>query len=302
MTSQSVLLIDDSSETHALLSADLGPEDVVVVHARSAIEGMRIAREAPCDLVLLDIHVEPIGGLETCHRLKADPRTATIPIIFLTTCCDTETKVRALELGAVDFVTKPFEPRELRARVRSALRTKSYLDLLASRAQVDGLTGLWNRAWFDEQLAAAVSRTRAEGGCFCLILFDVDHFKEVNDRFGHPFGDRALQAVARHVGAVIRGTDAFCRYGGEEFAVVLPDADVGAACRVAERMRGALLDLGLCQDGHAVPVTASFGVASSALFDGVARWGLDDLVQAADRALYTSKSAGRDRVTRAPGT
>src|SRR5687767_5489299 len=102
--SQSVLLIDASHEAHALLSLHLGPEDVVVLHARTAREGMRIAREDVCDLVLLDIHLEEIGGLELCRRLKSDPRTAPIPVIFLTSRCDTDTKVRGLELGAVDFV------------------------------------------------------------------------------------------------------------------------------------------------------------------------------------------------------
>lgn len=294
--SQSVVLIDDSLESHALLSERLRPEGVVLVHARTPFEGMRIAREGPCDLVLLDIHLEQIGGLEICRRLKSDPRTATIPVIFLASCCDTDTKVRGLELGAVDFVTKPFEPSELRARVRAALRTKLYLDLLASRAKVDGLTGLGNRAWFDEQLGEAAARCRAGGVGISLILFDIDHFKSVNDRYGHPFGDRTLQAVARHVGGVIRARDTFCRYGGEEFAVLLGETELLTACRVAERMRVALRGLDLAHDGHAVPVTASYGVAASALLpgEGCTR---EALVDAADRALYLSKRDGRDRVT-----
>ncbi len=297
---QSVLLIDDSPEMHELLDVRLSPEEVVVLHATNAHDGMRLADG--CDLILLDIHLPEVGGFEICQRLKSDPRTATIPVIFVTSCTDTETKVRGLELGAVDFVTKPFEPNELRARVRAALRSKSYLDLLSARAQIDGLTGLWNRAYFDEQLDRAVVRHQRDGGEVSLILCDIDHFKSVNDRFGHPFGDRALQALARTVGASLRRQDTFCRYGGEEFAVVLLDTDLAYACAVAERMRVAMRSLELAHEGRPVAITSSFGVASSAAFEGRGVVTRERLIEVADRALYAAKSAGRNQVSRAGPT
>ena len=157
---QTLLVIDDSPEIHLLLDVRLRPENLRIEHAHDPIEGLARAVAAPPDLILLDMEMPGMTGLEVCARLKADPATAMVPVIFLTGAEGVDIKVRGFDLGAVDFVTKPFDPAELRARVRAALRTKRFHDMLSARAQIDGLTGLWNRGYFNQRLAEEVKAVR----------------------------------------------------------------------------------------------------------------------------------------------
>lgn len=299
--SATVLAIDDAPEVHALLGARLKPEGVRLLSALGWEEGRELALTELPDLVLLDVEMPGHSGLDLCRLLKADPRTAAIPIIFLTGSTDVNTKVHGFDLGAIDYVTKPFHPAELRARVRSALRTKRYQDLLAQRAQLDALTGLRNRGYFDEFLDAAVRSAHQESRPCSLVLMDLDHFKRLNDRYGHPFGDLVLQRAGELVSASTRLGEAACRYGGEEMALILPGMSVAPAILVAGRLRAALASLELAPRGERVVVTASFGVAETR---EVARIGQGataaDLVAAADAALYQAKHQGRDRVCSQP--
>ena len=219
--SQTVLAIDDSPDIHRLLEVRLRPEGLVLHHALSADEGLAKAIALKPDLILLDVHLPLLSGFEVCHRLKSDPVTAGIPVIFLTGASAVQTKVQGFDLGAVDYVVKPFEPAELRARVRAALRTKRFQDLLAARSHVDGLTGVWNRTYFDQRFGDEIAAAKRYGRVVSLIMLDLDHFKGHNDSFGHPFGDQVLQAVGDILHAVLRSTDAPCRFGGEEFALDL---------------------------------------------------------------------------------
>ncbi len=256
-----------------------------------------MALELRPDLILLDVDMPEQSGLDLCRTLKSDPRTAVIPIIFLTAASDVNTKVHGFDLGAVDYVTKPFHPAELRARVRSALRTKRYQDLLTARAQVDALTSLHNRGYFDDFLASAVRAAIDTSAPCSLVLVDLDHFKGLNDRFGHPFGDLVLQQVGELIGATVRATDAACRYGGEELALILPGLTSATASRVAERVRSAISCLELAPKGEAVEVTASFGVAELCDLPGPPSGATAAaLVAAADAALYRAKQQGRNRV------
>jgi two-component system, cell cycle response regulator len=295
---QTVLAIDDSPEIHTLLDVRLRPESLVVKHAFGAEEGIAAATACQPDLILLDVDMPGMGGLEVCSILKADPTTTMVPVIFLTGAEAVETKVRGFDLGAVDYVTKPFDAAELRARVRAALRTKRFQDMLSARARVDGLTGLWNRGYFNERLADEVGAYRRHGRDVSLVLLDVDHFKRVNDDYGHPFGDLVLQRIGETLAACSRGVDAACRYGGEELALVLPDTSPEQAALLAERVREAIAAIELRPRGAKVQITASFGVASArdlSAHDGVTA---EALVAKADRALYTAKNAGRNRVAR----
>ncbi len=295
--SATVLVIDDAPEVHALLAARLRAEGVLLLSALDWAEGRELAMTKAPDLILLDVEMPGFSGLDLCRLLKSDPRTSSIPIIFLTGATDVSTKVHGFDLGAVDYVTKPFHPAELRARVRSALRTKRYQDLLAAKAQVDALTGLRNRGYFDEFLAAAVRSAHAESRPCSLVLVDLDHFKQLNDRFGHPFGDLVLQRVGEIVNASVRVGEAACRYGGEEMALILPNTPVRAAVVVADRVRTAISAIELSPRGERVLVTASFGVAETGR-SGRAGHGASAaaLVVAADAALYRAKQHGRDRV------
>lgn len=292
-----VLVVDDSFDIHRLLTARLKSEGVEVLSAYDGDSALRAISSTRPDLVLLDVDLGATSGFDICRHLKSQESTLDIPIIFLTAATDINAKVRGFELGAVDYVTKPFEPTELRARVRAALRTKTLLDLLASRAMVDGLTTLWNRRYFDERLAAELAASGRHGRPVGLVMLDLDHFKRLNDTRGHPFGDRVLQAVGATLSGAVRPSDVACRYGGEEFAIVLPETALSEAAVVAERVRARLNDLRFHERNEILQITASFGVASSAGDGGVSSGPL--LVDRADRALYLAKQRGRDRVEQA---
>jgi two-component system cell cycle response regulator len=292
-----VLAIDDAPEVHALLGARLKPEGVRLVSALGWREGLDLAISESPDLILLDVEMPGQNGLDLCRALKADPRTSAIPIIFLTGSTDVNTKVHGFDLGAIDYVTKPFHPAELRARVRSALRTKRYQDLLTARAQVDALTSLHNRGYFDAFIESSMASSMTTGHPLSLVMMDIDHFKRLNDRYGHPFGDLVLQRVGEHVGSLVRAGDAVCRYGGEEVAFIFPGLTSSIAATVAERIRQSLASFELTPRGERVTVTASFGVAEAREVAGFGH-GMTAaaLVAAADGALYEAKHQGRDRV------
>jgi len=297
VTTACVLAVDDSPEVHALLEVRLRPEGLHLLKAESYQTGLALAQEVMPDLILLDVDMPEHSGLDLCRRLKENPTTANIPVIFLTGSSDVDTKVHGFDLGAVDYVTKPFHPAELRARVRAALRMKRAQDLLTQRAQVDALTGLRNRAYLDERLASEVAGSARSGRPLSLVMLDLDHFKNLNDTFGHPFGDLVLQRVGDFLARSVRPCDVACRYGGEELAIILTDTTVVGAHAVAERIRAQVRQLDLAPRGKPVTVTASFGIAEA--IEVATRGGelrASALLAAADAALYTAKREGRDCV------
>jgi len=236
-----------------------------------------------------------MDGFEVLQRLKENPRTRDIAVIFISASCETMDRVRCLDLGAVDFIPKPFEMAELKARVRSAIRVQQLLRMLSQRAQLDGLTALWNRAYFDQRLAAECAESRRHGKSVALVMCDIDHFKSVNDRFGHPFGDEVLALFASILSGG-RASDIPCRYGGEEFGVILPATTLAEAVEVAERFRRTFEEHQWRRHPDLV-LTASFGVAELALLPADATPA--DLLAQADTALYASKRSGRNRVSTA---
>jgi two-component system, cell cycle response regulator len=288
-----VLIVDDSTTVHAMLDERLRAEGVELHHALSGVEGLRKARQLEPDLILLDVELPALGGMEVCRLLKADIATRDIAVIFLTSAADSDSKVRGFDLGAIDYVTKPFDQAELCARVRAALRTRTLMELLATRAKVDGLTGLYNRAYFDQRIGEEVAAARRYGRAVSLVIADVDHFKLLNDRYGHPFGDRVLERIGALIRRV-RDTDAACRYGGEEFALILTETTLDGAMVVAESMRLAIGMIELEARGESVGVTASFGVATTG---AMATLDTSVLIDGADRALYRAKQLGRNRVS-----
>ena len=292
-----VLAVDDSPDVLALLRARLKPEAIELVTAGSYTEGLALALELRPDLVLLDVEMPEHSGFDLCRRLKEESSTANIPVIFLTASSDIETKVHGFDLGASDYVTKPFHPAELRARVRAALRMKRAQDLLTLRAQIDALTGLHNRAYLDELLEASIQRATHGGRPLSLVMLDLDHFKSLNDSYGHPFGDLVLQRVGDLLSRSTRPGDTACRYGGEEMTIVLTDTDIVSARAVAERIRGALEEIELAPRGKRVSITASFGIAEAlATVTPGEDLRASVLIAAADAALYVAKSDGRNCV------
>jgi diguanylate cyclase (GGDEF)-like protein len=240
-------------------------------------------------------------GLKFLALRATRPELANIPVIMLTAEGEASRKVEVFELGASDYVTKPFDDEELMARVRVHYRLKILQDELreANRrlealADTDGLTGLYNRRYFDALLLRELQRTARYKTPIGVALIDIDHFKYVNDSFGHPMGDEVLRNVARLVTAGVRVTDCAARYGGEEVAIVFTQTTAQGVAEVTERLRHTLEQFEHVYEGRSVKRTASIGVA---LIDGK---GVPltpkELVERADRALYRAKRSGRNRV------
>ena len=295
---QSVLVIDDAKDIHDLVAARLRPEGVRLLHAFDSDRGLALAREERPDLVLLDLDLDGRSGLDVCRALRADPRLAAIPVIFLTGTVDVATKVQAFDAGAIDYVTKPFDGVELRARVRAALRTKRFFDLLTTRAQLDPMTGLWNRAYFDARLGDEVEALARGRRRLALVIVDIDQFKAMTEAYGHPFADLVLRRVADVIASALRPDDVACRYGGEAFGALLRDATLADAELVTEQLLAGVAALDLRQGGARVPVTVSIGYVSSDKLEEGAELTPAALVAKADRGLFLARRTGRNRACR----
>ncbi|MBX9655514.1 diguanylate cyclase [bacterium] len=288
-----VLIIDDSVVIQRLVQARLRADGFEVATGNDGSEAIELAKNFQPDVILLDIDMPVMNGFDACRALKDNSTTSSIPVIFLSSQTRTEDKVRGLDIGAIDYVTKPFDPVELRARVRSAYRTKYLLELLEQKAQIDGLTGLYNRAFFDARIKEEMERARRYRHSLALVIFDVDRFKRLNDTYGHSFGDVVLAEVAETARLIARQTDVVARYGGEEFVITLPEQTLEGAAQLAERVREGIEELQLRHNGEKISVTASFGVASTI---EVGYESIPELVNTADRMLYAAKESGRNRV------
>jgi two-component system, cell cycle response regulator len=290
-----LLIIDDNPDALEVAKVRLMKECLEILSADGGATGLEIARREKPDLILLDLEMPDISGFDVCRALKADPELFMIPVLFLSGSATAEDKVKGLDLGAVDYVTKPFDAFELCARVRAALRTKHLQDLLIEHAHIDPLTGLPNRRALLERLQHEWARMQRHGGTLSFIMADVDHFKRINDTFGHNIGDRLLQEVARAIGRQCREVDLPARYGGEEFSIVVPDETAAGAARLAERCRQAVAEVQLNVRDAVAAATASFGVAEAVDLSSP-----ENLVSQADEALYRAKEIGRNTVQTYP--
>ncbi|QDU73010.1 diguanylate cyclase [Mucisphaera calidilacus] len=292
---QTVLIIDDSPDIHRIIEVRGRDLDVRFVSALDAEEGFALAASERPDLILLDVDLgEGTSGFDLCERLKSTPVVRDVPVIFLTGEGQSDSKIRAFDIGAVDYVVKPFNHGELLARMRSALRTKHLVDMLAECANLDGLTGLRNRRYFDERLAQEVETVRRHDCALTLIIMDIDKFKTINDTLGHPRGDQVIQALGQVIQRVGRMTDIPCRLGGDEFVLMLPQTDTPAVEVVAERLCEAVRSDETLNRLVPNGVTCSVGLASTSMLEDLSA---DALIEAADQALYASKRGGRDRWT-----
>lgn len=265
-----------------------------------ALNGEAVLKRAvatPPDLILLDIEMPDMDGYEVVRRLSENEATQGIPVIFVTSRDDEEDERRGLELGAVDYIIKPFRPPLLLARLRNHLELKRQRDLLNRLSETDGLTGIANRRLFDRVLEREWSRAQRTGGEVALLLMDIDHFKAYNDNYGHTAGDECLKQIARVLaGCSRRPGDLVARYGGEEFACILSETDRDGAISLANTIRQAVLDEAIPHAFSKVHdiITLSLGVATIRPSEG--RRSASDLIVAADRMLYRAKNNGRNRV------
>ncbi len=291
-----VLLIDDAVDTHRLLHARLKHENMELLDASSGEEGLAMARQQKPSLILLDLDMPGLDGFTVLRQLKGDAATATIPVVVLSGIRESEDRITAFDLGASDFITKnfndPADLAELRARLRAVLRLERLLRLLSERAEIDGLTGLGNRAQFNRRFAQELAENQRYGHPFALAVFDCDHFKKVNDTFGHPAGDEVLVGLGKIITQSCRQTDVACRFGGEEFVLIMPNTAPADALIVCERIRTTLA--GVVWPRHpAHQVTCSAGIAGA---EGATSLSPEQMLDAADKALYAAKKAGRNRV------
>jgi diguanylate cyclase (GGDEF)-like protein len=290
-----VLIADDDPDILFLVRRLLEREGYEVVQAPGGDEALRLARERSLDLLILDVSMPGTDGHAVCRELQVDGADAP-PVIFLTAHAHTSARVSGLDAGAVDYVTKPFQPDELRARVRAALRQKTVKDVLANEAATDALTGLLNRSQLESRIREMAALAGRHGRPFACLMIDLDRFKAINDTYGHSAGDAVLMEAARRFERQKRISDVLIRYGGEEFVALLP-ADEEGALALAERLRAVLAAAPVVfrpDGGQPIEISVRASV-------GIAHWrrDMDDpaqLVAAADAALYRAKALGRNRV------
>jgi diguanylate cyclase (GGDEF)-like protein len=287
-----LLIIDDVPANIQVLAEALR-NDYKVRVATSGAEGLALARQNPPDLILLDVMMPNLDGFEVCRELKDDPITAQIPVIFISARNGFDDEEHGLDLGAVDYIAKPFHLPIVRARVRNHLLLKRRADLLEDLAHVDSLTGIANRRRFDETMGVELRRCLRSQIPLSLLLIDIDHFKQYNDHYGHGLGDLCLNRVANTLSENLgRAADLVARYGGEEFAVIIPGTDTLGARNIAERMRKAVYDKKIAHcDGQFVSISIG---AASLIPNGSTT--SRQLIDAADKQLYAAKDAGRNQV------
>ncbi len=294
-TASVILIIDDDPTTIWHLRGILKTEGRVIF-ANNGRDGLTLARDRNPDLILLDAEMPDMDGFEVCAALQASRETATIPVIFVTALNDMANEVKALNLGAVDFITKPISPPIVTVRVRTHLTLRRREEELRRLSRTDSLTGIANRRVLDEMLETEwtrASRTRTPIG---FLMIDVDQFKRYNDHYGHAMGDTCLKTVVGAITGVVRDPpDLVARFGGEEFACLLPGADADGTASVGRRILEVVRRCGLDHafSDVAAHITVSIGGVARE-FDAELSPGL--LVEAADRHLYQAKSEGRNRL------
>src|SRR5215210_5345638 len=290
---QSVLVVDDDHDKRLLLKVALEMAGYEVYTAEDGTEGLTAVESFQPDLIITDVMMPRMDGYELARRVRANPLTRFIPIIIQTAARnEAEDARRGSEVGALGYITDPLDIDLLLARVHTLLDFKRYLDTCEEAAFTDHLTGLANRRRFERQLEREVTRTLRYERPFCLLLLDIDHFKLVNDTYGHEAGDEAIRQLSKTLQAGTRGIDLAARIGGEEFAIILTETNFEVGVEVAERLRQAIKQEEIPTVGR---ITASFGVVE---FPACAQTGRD-LLMVADATMYEAKRQGRDRVLRA---
>jgi len=282
-----ILIIDDNPSNIDFLLGLLTEYDI-----SAAVDGERaldqIAQEIP-DLILLDVSMPGMDGYEICSILKSDPKTKDIPILFLSANTDAESVVKGFDVGGVDYITKPYRPREVLARVATHLKLKRVLDKLDKLANEDPMTGIANRRSFFEQANSLFAKAKSEGLPFYIFAVDIDDFKMINDTFGHDIGDEILKLFVDIVKMELRGVNCFSRFGGDEFVIMMMDINSDEALNVVHNIQKNISKTHVLL-GISVDFKVSIGVAEVRRYDK----NIDTLIKRADINLYKEKRSKRD--------
>lgn len=300
-----ILIVDDQPTNLHVLLHFLKQHNFEIHIAENGERAIDILAKLHPDLILLDVMMPGIDGFETCRRIKANAKTADIPVIFITALHGIDSKITGFEAGGVDYITKPFHQPEVLARVNTHITLqKQKLELEKARQELlkqkklleimtitDDLTGLFNRRYLSNVLEREFQRCRRHDTDLSCLMLDLDHFKEINDTRGHDCGDNVLHYFGKIISKSIRHSDFAFRIGGEEFLILLPQTDIEGAVQTGEKIRlTTLTEIAAKTEVH---VTVSVGVSSFHEHHPQKR---DDLIIFADKALYTAKDRGRNQV------
>jgi len=309
-----ILLVDDQPDNINVLIEHLDQQHFDISVALNGKEALELADTLQPDVILLDVMMPDPDGFETCRRLKQSPLSSQIPVLFMSALDETINKVKGFQVGGVDYITKPFQCEEVFARVQAhvtirkqqqalsakntALEQKNKLIVAQSKrmeimSRTDPLTQLANRRGFFDHVKTQLNQSSSAiaNKPYSILLCDIDHFKHVNDRYGHDGGDRVLTQIAPILQQPLRDTDIVARWGGEEFIILLTDTSLDAAIKLAESLCRHIAEQHICYNDHDLRITMSFGVSSLAVAKQI-----DRCINHADQALYRAKQAGRNRV------
>ena len=284
---KTVLVVDDT-ETNIDILVEL-LDDYYVLVALDGETALEIALEEKVDVILLDIMMPVMDGFEVCKRLKEQKTTKDIPVIFITAKSDEDSIENAYDIGGVDYVTKPFKPRELLARLNTHLRLNQLINDLEFLASHDQMTGIYNRRKFFELSIQKFKHSKKE---MCAVMIDIDKFKNINDTYGHSVGDSVIKQVTKHISDNLNDEAIFGRVGGEEFAIILSNSSTESVSKEMEKIRKIIEKLEvIASDGNIVKFTISLGISES----NENTDSIDSLLKQADTALYEAKGSGRNR-------
>lgn len=291
---QPTILIVDDMTTNILILSDLLKDEYEIKVAKNGEKAIEIVNSQNIDLILLDVEMPNLNGYEVCKILKASDKTKNIPIIFITARSSETDEEKGLNLGAIDYVTKPFSKTIVKLRIRNQIKLKEKTDLLEQLSMYDSLTNIKNRRFFDEIFEKTYQETKRDKTNLALIMIDIDHFKSYNDNYGHGKGDRILQEIAQSISNTLnRPNDLVARYGGEEFVALIKDLSSEGLVTIANNILNSIRDLKIKHDYSDVStyLTASMGIAH---FDANNKVSKIKILMAADENLYKIKNSEKN--------